>query len=268
MRSPLFVILTTELRRRRLYMLWWSLGIVALVALTVLAYGSIKDQSAQLDKAFGSLSSSISGFVGTSDMFSPVGYLNSQLYYITLPILFIILSVTLVGSLVNKEEKHRTMELLLARPVSRTQLLTAKALTGVVIVLALGAVTAAATIVCSLAVHITVSAAYIALATLWMALFAGAFGAIAFMLYAASLLTRRAAAAAAILLSFGGYILSSLGSMVHGLSGVAKVFPYHYYNPGDILHGRVETGLVIYIAAIYVVSLVVAVVGFRRRDIS
>ena len=268
MHSPMTTLITTELRRRRLYLLWWSLGIVALVALTVLAYGSIKGQAQQLDKAFGSLSSSISGFVGTGDMFSPVGYLNSQLFYITLPILFIILSVTLAGSLLNKEERHHTLELLLARPISRTQLLVAKALTGAAIILVIGAVTALATIICSALVGIDVSAAYIALTTLLMVLFSGAFGAIAFMLYAASLLTRRVAAVVAILASFGGYIFSSLGSMVHGLSGPAKIFPYHYYDPGSILNGHVQAGLLVYLAAIYILSLAVAIIGFRRRDIS
>ena len=268
MHNPMWTIIKTELRNRRMYMIWWSLGIIALVALTVLAYGSIKDQSEQLNKAFGSLSSSISGFVGTGDMFSPVGYLNSQLYYITLPILFIILSVTLAGSLLNKEERHHTLELLLARPVSRTQLLVAKALAGAIVVLILGAVTALAAIVCSAGVGLNVSMAHIALATFIMTLFAGVFGAIAFMLYAASLYTRRAAAVAAILLSFGGYILSSLGSMVHGLLGIAKMFPYHYYDPGSILNGRVAAGLIVYLAALYIASAGIAIAGFRRRDIS
>jgi len=268
MRSPAAGIIRSELRRRRMYLVWWSLGIIALVALTVLAYGSIKTQADQLNKAFGSLSSSIGGFVGTSDMFSPVGYLNSQLYYITLPILFIILSVTLAGSLISKEERHHTLELLLARPISRTQLLLAKAATGTAVVALLGAVTALVTIICCLAVNIDIPAPHIALATLMMTLFAGAFGAISFMLYAVSRVTRRAAAAIAILLSLGGYIVTSLGSMVHGLAGVAKIFPYHYYNPGDILRGHVETGLLIYLAIIYVVSIVVAILGFRRRDIS
>lgn len=267
MRSPVFTIVRSELARRRIYMLWWNLGIVALVALTVLAYGGIKEQSAQLNKAFGDLSSSISGFVGTNDMFSPVGYLNSQLYYVTLPILFIILGVTLAGSLVSKEESHRTLELLLARPISRTSLLTAKALTGVAVITIIGAVTALATIFCSAAVDIGVSAPRIILATFIMVLFAGAFGAIAFGLYAASRFTRRSAAAVVILFSLGSYIIASLGGMIHSLSGAAKLFPYHYYNPGDILNGRVDKWLLVYLAALYLISSVIAVVGFRRRDI-
>lgn len=268
MTNTIAVIIKHEVRRRRMYMVWWSIGIIALVALTVLAYGSVRDQAAELNKAFGNLSSSIGSFVGTNDMFSPIGYLNSQLYFITLPILFIILSVTLTGNLISKEERHGTMELLLARPVSRSQFLLAKALAGAVIVGILGIVTAAVTLLCGVAVHLGISAGYIALATLWMVLFSGAFGALAFMLYGASQLTRRAAAAVAILFSLGGYILSSLGDMVHGLAWAAKLFPYHYYNPGAILTGKVSAGLVVYIAALYIVALSIALIGFRRRDIS
>ncbi|HET8708725.1 MAG TPA: ABC transporter permease subunit, partial [Candidatus Saccharimonadales bacterium] len=264
MTNIMLAIVKHELRRRRLYLVWWSLGIIVLIALTVLAYGSVKDQAAELNKAMGNLSSNIGSFVGTSDMFSPVGYLNSQLYFITLPILFILLSVTLSGSLMSKEERHGTMELLLSRPVGRGRLLVAKALAGTVVVALLGIVAAVITIICGAAVHLGVSAGHILLATTWMVLFSGAFGAIAFMLYAASQLTRKAAAAVAILLSFGGYILSSLGGMVHGLEWPAKLLPYHYYNPGDILHGHISAGLIIYVAAMYVVAIAIALIGFRR----
>jgi ABC-2 type transport system permease protein len=265
--GAMWAIVRTELQRRRLYLLWWSIGIIALLAFTVLAYGSVRDQAAELNKAFGSLSSSISSFVGTGDMFSPVGYLNSQLYFITLPILFILLSVTLAGSLLNKEENNRTLELLLARPISRTHVLIAKAISGCVVMALLGVVSALTIIVCGWAVHLDIPIGYLLLTTAAMVVFSGAFGALAFMLYAASNTTRRLAVVGAILFSFGGYILSSIAGLVHGLVWIAKLFPYHYYDPGAMLTGRLSLSLVAYIGAIYVISLVIAVVGFRRRDI-
>lgn len=267
MTSPLTTIIKQELNQRRSYLLWWSVGIVALIALTVLAYGSVKDQADQLNKAFGGLSSNISSFVGTSDMFSPIGYLNSQLYYITLPILFIILSVTLTGGLINKEESRHTLELLLARPIGRSRLLLAKALAGAIVLAVLGTVTGIVTWACCAVVGLDVSAVHLLATTAWMMLFSGAFGAIAFMFYAASQVTRRMAVVAASLLSFGGYILSSVAGLVHGLSWAAKLFPYHYYNPGAMLQGNFSGGLAVYVVAIYAVSLTVALIGFRRRDI-
>lgn len=268
MHSPTLAIVTHELRQRRWYLLWWSVGIFALVALTVLAYGSVKGQADQLNQAFDHLSSSIGSFIGTDDIFSPVGYLNSQLYFITLPILFIILSITLAGGLLHKEEGRHTLELLLARPVSRSQLLLAKATAGAIVVAVLGVATALAIILCGLAVHIDISVGNMALTTLWMTLFSGAFGAVAFMLYAASLLTRRVAVVVAILFSMGGYILSSLGGLVHGLAWIAKLLPYHYYDPGSMLQGQTSVGFLVYVAAIYIVSMLVALLGFRRRDIN
>jgi ABC-2 type transport system permease protein len=266
--SQVLSIVGSELRRRRFYLLWWSLGILLLVAFTVLAYGSVRDQADQLNKAFGDLSGSIGSFVGTTDMFSPVGYLNSQLYYITLPVLFILLSVTLASSLLNKEESHHTLELLLARPVSRTALLGAKALAGAIVIGILGVVTTLCITVCSLLVHIDIPMAYLLLTTAAMVLFSTAFGMVAFMLYAASGATRRLAAVLAIIFSFGGYILSSVSGLVHGLGWVAKLVPYHYYDPGAILNGKLSHGLVLYVVAIYAVSWLVAALGFRRRDIA
>lgn len=262
-----WVVVHTELRQRRAYLLWWGVAIIALVGLTVLAYGSIHGQAAELNHAFDHLSDSIGSFVGTSDMFSPIGYLNSQLYFITLPILFILLSVTLANSLLNKEERRGTLELLLARPISRSSLLLAKAVTGGVVMAILGIVTFLTVWLCSWAAHMDIAAGYLLLTTVAMVLFSGAFGALAFMLFAASRPTRRLAIPVAVLISFGGYILASLSGLVHGLDWAAKLLPYHYYNPGAMLHGHLSIGLVIYVLAIYVGSLLIALLGFRRRDI-
>lgn len=268
MSSPMLAVVRTGLRRRKMYVSLWGLGIVVLTAFTVLAYGAVKSQADQLNQAFDSLTTNAGSFFGTSDMFSPVGYLNSQLFYIVLPLLFIILGVTLTSSLTFKEERGHTLELLLARPISRAHLLLAKIITAVAVFAVLGVATLVTTVVCDAIVGLAVPAGYVALATLLMTLFAGAFGAVAFALYTASQKSGRAAAAVAILLSLGGYIVTSIAGLVDQLGWLAKIFPYHYYNPGEILQGHVASGLIIYIVCMYLVSLVVAMAGFARRDIA
>ncbi|HEX7368269.1 MAG TPA: ABC transporter permease subunit [Candidatus Saccharimonadales bacterium] len=268
MSSPLLAITRSELKRRKFYLLWWAIGLIVLIAFIVLAYAAVKGQADQLNKAFSGLSSTAGSFFGASDMFTPVGYMNSQLFYITLPILFIILSVTLAGSLTSKDERHHTLELLLARPISRTRLLLAKMLAAIIIVATLGVITAGFTILCSLLAGLHISANHLTLTTLWTVLFSGAFGAIAFMLHAAAQRTRKAAAVAAILLSLGGYILASIGSMVHGIAWFAELLPYHYFDSSAMLRGHVPTGLIVYVAAMYAVALLVSIAGFRRRDIN
>lgn len=257
-----------ELRRHRLATIWWSVGVAALIALTILAYGSVHDQADQLNKAFGSLSSSIGSFVGTTDMFSPTGYLNSQLYFVTLPILFIILSIALASGFLGKEETSRTLELLLARPISRTRLLVAKLTARALIMLTVGLVAAITTIVCAKAADIHLPIGDLLLANFGCIAFAGSFGMVAFALLAANLRTRRLAVVSAITFVLASYMLTSLAGLVNGLAGVAKLFPYHYYQPATLLTGHLNTGFWVYTLALYVLGIGSAIVGFRRRDIA
>lgn len=263
----MFSIVLWELHRRRSFMLWWSIGIIVLVALTVLAYSAVADQNAAASAAFNNLGEDIGAFVGTSDLFSPVGYLNSQLYFITLPVLFIIMSTVLANGLFGKEENTRTLELLLARPLSRTQLLGGKALAGLLIVAVIGVITTLSIVLCAHVADLPVSTGNLVLATATAVCFSAGFGAIAFMLLAASIHTRRFATLAALVFSLGGYIITSLGDMVDWLGTVAKLFPYHYYDPNALLTGSLPGGLQAYIIGMYVVAAVVAITGFRRRDI-
>lgn len=260
-------MITWELRRHRMATIWWGIGVAALIGLTVLSYGSVRDQADTLNKAFGSLSGSIGSFVGSSDMFSPVGYLNSQLFFITLPILFIILSVTMASGFLGKEETSHTLELLLARPISRTKLLVSKLIARSLIVLLVGTAAAIVTIICSGAAGIGISVHNLLLATYGCIFFAGGFGMIAFMMLAASIHSRHVALAAAVTFALGSYLLSSLAGLVDWLKVPAKLLPYHYYTPDQLLAGHVSTGFGLYTLGIYVVAITVSIVGFRRRDI-
>lgn len=263
----MMTIIGWELIRRRMALLWWVIGVAALVAMTVLSYSAVKDQAAQLESSLGSLSNSVGSFVGTNDLFSPKGYLNSNLYYITLPILYIILVLNLAGSLLGKEETDTTLELLLSRPISRGRILAAKAIAGLLALFIVGAAATVTTVVCAKIVGIDLSMGGLILTNVFTVLFAGTFGAISYAMFAASKLTRRFATLAAILVSFGGYIVTSLAGMVSWLETPAKFFPYHYFDSSRLLDGSVDKGLLIYVVGIFLVASVASYVGFRRRDI-
>lgn len=260
-------IIRWELARRRWFMFWWSIGVSALIMMTVLAYIAFKGNAEKYNHDFGSLTSSAGSFFGTSDFFSPVGYLSSQIYYILLPILLIIMSIVLVTGLLNRDESDLTVELTLARPISRLRLLSAKAFVAIASTAVVGVVSLIAMVVCMKISGLDVPLKNVLLTHVISFLFAGMFGAVAFALMAASRITRPIASTAAIVLSFGGYVVVSMGGYVDFFTHLAKAFPYHYYNTTDLLTGKVSSGLIVYMAIVFIVCIGFSAWGYRRRDI-
>jgi ABC-2 type transport system permease protein len=260
-------VVAWELKRRRWFIVWWTVGIASLIAVTVLAYKAIGHDAKQLNSTFDSISSSAGGFFGGSDFFSPVGYMSSQIYYILLPILVIIMAATLAASLVNRDENDSTVEYTLARAISRRQLLFAKAIVGLAVIAIVSILTYAVTVASVHVAGITISQTDLFITHALSFAFSASFGMIAFALMAASQLTRKAAISFAIVLALGGYVVSSLAGLVHWLEAPAKFMPYHYYDTVGLLGGHIERGLVWYLVGVSVVAAVLATVGYARRDI-
>jgi ABC-type transport system involved in multi-copper enzyme maturation permease subunit len=256
-----------ELWRRRASIVWWSVGVAALIAVTLFAYKALGSNLQQLDKSFSSMSKSTGAFFGGTDFFSPVGYLSSQIYYITLPVMLIILTVTLASSLMSKDENDTSVELTLARGITRRRLLLGKALAGLVVV---GVVCLLSGVVTAVMVHIanmSINTTYLVLTHLLTFAFALSFGMISFALIAANRLTKRFASVIAVLMAFGGYILSSMAGYVTWLHQPAKLMPYHYFDTAAMLQGHYSAGLLLYLLGVFVVGGVLASVGYRHRDI-
>lgn len=260
-------VIAWELKRRRMLIVWWTLGIASLIAVTVMAYKAIGHDAKQLDAVFNSISSSAGGFFGGSDFFSPVGYMSSQIYYILLPILVIVLSTTLAAGLMNRDENDGTVEYTLARAISRRRLLCAKAIVGLVVIAAVCLLTYGVTAVTVGIANIKINQMDLLITHLLSFAFSASFGAVAFALMAVSQLTRKMATSIAIVLAFGGYVVSSLAGLVHWLETPAKFMPYHYYDTVSLLGGHIERGLVVYLVGVFIVAGTIATIGYARRDI-
>lgn len=263
-------VVATELRRRKWSTLWWAVGIGLFIALIFAIYPSFRGSAGQLDKSLSSIPASARDlFTDTNDFLSPVGYLSSQCYFLLVPLLFSFLSIALGSSLLAREEQSGTLELLLARPVSRARLLLAKAGAGTTILLVVGvAIAVLGAILCAAIGFPGVNPAGVFFTTIMCLNIALLFGALAFTMTALGRIGRGAAIGVSVLAALAGYLFNSLDKSVTWLVWPARILPFHYYHPAVMLQSGRLTGPET--AGIFVASLVllcVALIAFRRRDI-
>lgn len=254
--------------QKRWSMLWWSIGISFFMFINMIFYPSFKDQAAELQKTFDNLpDSAVQLFGGSTDFFSPVGFLNSQIFFIMLPLLLGILAISLGSSVIAREEQDHTIETLLARPISRTKMLFSKAGAGLSILSIVTTITLVMTVVISRLVHIDVPTINILAATFACYILAISFGAIAFVLTAIGR-ARGLSLGLATVIALGGYIISSLAGTVKWLKFPSYVFPFHYYKSEDILRGNFSWSNLVVLVALSCVCAGISWLAFRRRDLS
>lgn len=255
--------------QKRWTILWWCLGLLSLIFLTLIFYPTIKHQSVQLDKSFNQIPQTAKQlFTDTNDIFSPVGYLSSQLFYLMLPLLLSVLAISQGMGLVGKDERDNTIEMLLARPVSRGRLLFGKALAGLGIVLSVGAISILFTALMGRLTGLGVNTLYIVEAGAAVILLALTFGMIAFLLTALGRAGRAASIGISGLVALGGYILVSLAPNVGWLKWPARLFPFDYYHSAQLLRGTYNWANIAYFLSIITVCLAFSWLAFRRRDLS
>lgn len=126
---------------QRRALLGWILSLALLIAMYVAIWPSMRGQPSmsefldQMPEAMRSL------FATTgADMSTPVGYLQVELLSFMGPLVLLLYTVTAGAGAVAGEEDRRTLDLLLATPVSRTRLVLHKLLAMIVGAVALGAV--------------------------------------------------------------------------------------------------------------------------------
>ncbi len=260
-------IIKWTLRQRRWSIVGWSLGAFGLIFLNLIFYPTFKDQAAELQKSFDGLpAAAVQLFGGSTDFFSPIGFLNSQIFFLLLPMLIGVLAIGLGGSLLAREEQEGTIESLLARPVSRSHLLGAKAVAGTLILLTVTTWAFVTTAGIGWLVDLGVPVKNIALTSFDCFLLLLSFGAVAFLLTAFGK-ARIASFGVAAAYALGGYLVSSLAGTVSWLSGPSKAFAFHYYQPEAILRGTYDWNHAWFFVALVFGCGFLSWLSFRARDI-
>lgn len=255
--------------QRRWSTLWWAIGVAAFIFLSLSFYASFRDQAAQLNQVLDRLPAAArSLFTGNADFLSPQGFLSARVYYLMLPLLLSFLAIGLGSSLISREEETGTLELLLARPISRTRLLAAKTLAGLIITVTVSLTSLVSTLVICKLVKLEIPLGRVVVTTLTCTVLALVFGALAFAMSALGRSARLASVGLSVIVALGGYIVSSLAGAVKWLEWPAKLFPYHYYRPTETLAGVYVWRDSLLLLGVTAILLIIAWQGFRNRDLN
>jgi ABC-2 type transport system permease protein len=263
-------VLSKTLWDRRRSFAWWTLGLVGLVALMTAVYPTIRDNP-EMNRLVDEYPEALKAFIafgGAVDYTSGAGYLGSELFSLMIPLLFIVCSVGNGAGAVAGEEERGTLDLLLSTPVTRRRVAVEKIAAMALELFGLVLVLCAALWVGAAAVGMDdVSAAQLAAATTSAGLLALAFGAIAFLVGAAtgpSAQANRVATAGAV----AAYLVNGLAALVEILEIPQKLSPFYHYAIGDPLRQGLALDHSLVLVAITLAAAAAGVIAFERRDLA
>jgi len=263
------VLFRRTLMDRRRWLIGWTIGIIALVVVSLAFWPSLKDQGASLSEAIDKMPESMKalfGMGGGLDPFSPIGYLASQIYSLMLPLLLLVAAIGFGAGLASDEE-HGLLEMTLGTPVSRSRVVVERFAALIAALLILAIVSFGSTAATVRAVNLGVGNAAIlwaTVATAALALFGGTLS-----LAVGALTGRRSIAiAASSVIMITSYLVTSLAAA--GISFFKTLEPYSVFTLTDVVptlqRGTPGAG----VAALVGLTLITAVVaawGFNRRDL-
>jgi ABC-2 type transport system permease protein len=172
------------------------------------------------------------------------------------------------SDIISKEERDKTVEFALTLPVTRSRVVTAKALAALANCAGLLLITWGASLV-SASPYAPDAEFYGFLALLMLALFVMQliFLAVGLLLGCAMQRYKRSSAVAVSLL-LGTWFLSMLAGLNENLEFLKYLSPFKYFDAGRILHeSRLDPAFVGLSLAIIVASMVVAYLAYNRRDL-
>jgi ABC-2 type transport system permease protein len=248
---------------------WWSVGLIAMTALMIAVYPSVRDNP-DLNKMVEDYPDAFKAFLGLGenvDYTSAVGYLNSELFAFMVPLLLLIAAVGAGARATAGEEERGTLDLLLANPISRRRLVLEKLAALAAEIAILAVVLWLALLVGVEAIGMNVSPAHLGAATSAAALLALAFGAIALFLGAA-LGRQGAAIGIAAATAVVAYLLSSLAELVDFLKPLRGASPFYHYAANDALRSGLAAEHIGFLLLLGAAAVVAALVAFERRDLA
>jgi ABC-2 type transport system permease protein len=258
-------LLASELRLRWISLLVWSLAIAALVLLIIAFYPAVRDNPS-LNDIYANLNPSMQALLGGSDLTSPIGYLNTQLFAFVLPVALLVFGLGRGAALIAGEEEERTLDLLLAQPVGRGSAYLQKSLSLVVGIALLTLATWLPLVALDSAVRLNLPVTHLAAASIQTGLMCLGMSLAA---QAIAAWTGRRATGLAVVAGYAvvSYVVYGLSNTVAWLERLRPLTLWRWSQFNDPLSNGLGAREVIVLLAVCVASILLGAVLFRRRDL-
>jgi ABC-2 type transport system permease protein len=254
-----------SLHDQRRALLGWMAGLALLAVWLMGMYPTIKNNKAMTD-LLKSYPEPLRKLFQLDDFTSGPGYLRSEVFAFTVPVLFAIVAVLWGSDAIAGEEERHTLDLALANPITRRRFLLERwaavtaSLAGIGV--AFGAVLSVATPLVGLDVAWTRLTAVIVACVLLAVVFAT----LALALGAATG-HRGLARGVAVIAVVAAYLVSSLADLVSWLRPLRPFSPWHHALGVDPIRAGLSVLHVALLVSLVLALLVAAIALFERRDL-
>jgi len=254
------------LRDRRRAVVGWGLGLLALALVTLIFFPTITDFP-ELDRMMAEMAPAAKALIGVVvDFASPVGYLNSQVFFVMAPLLFLIIAIGFGSGAIAGEEERGTLELLLSNPLPRWRVVAEKFAALVVYIGVLALIYWLTLVIGIKMVDMDISLWRVAEAMLSVALLGITFGALALAMGCVQG-RRGLSIAVASVVGVASYLVNSMAPVVEAMEPFRQLSPFYYYIGADPLRHGLDLGHATTLVGLTVVLLIIALVTFERRDL-
>ena len=253
------------LLRWRGQIIGWGMALAVLGFVVASLYDTAVQMRAQLEQLLKGLPPELMAFIGGVDrIFSPAGFLDTR-YFSLMPLILGVFSVIVASGLIAGDEESGTLDLILAHPVRRSNLIIGRwlafccALLGILAIAWLGLVVASS--------FSAIRFGWLDMALPFVSLFDVLlwFGGLALVL-SMIVPSRRLAASLAGLILAASYFITTLARISPSLNGLAQWSPLTYYQGGSALEG-LNTGSFVGLLLVSIIFVVIATWLFQRRDV-
>lgn len=261
-------VLRRELQANRKSWLVWTIALAALSLMMMSVYPSFRQDTANLEAMMDLFPEAFSKIFGLDQlsMADPIGFYATETYFMV--ILFGSLYAAILGaSMLAKEEDDKTIEFLLARPLSRQRMLANKLLALLILLvlfnLGISLVTFASFAVFDVGAYSSATLLRLVIAPLFAHI---TFASLSFSL-ALFFARTKSATSMAIGMVIGLYFVDVLATLSEKFEILRYFTPYYYVEAVGIVHDGIKPVNVLVLLGVTITALAASFILYNRRDI-